>query len=177
MTIAEYKQEHDLTLKALTDELRVIDPRIDMPLVSKMVNGIVRPSETIQQYLDWVPPETLFANTLGGFSSKLEVDIASIIFKTISEHSKANPATRELLRIRTGKPDRVVRRGIEELRRRGVRIVSQSGHYGYWLDSKGGGYEAMRSEMRAKAFSLLATIAKMNANELEGQMTWGELRG
>ena len=98
------------------------------------------------------------------------------IYKCIEEHSISNPATRELLRIKTGKDDRVVRMGIEDLRNNhNIKIVSWSGRYGYWLDSKGGGFDRMKAEMRAKAFSILRTLSNMEG-ELEGQVQWQDIQ-
>ena len=94
-----------------------------------------------------------------------------IIYKVISEHTIAFPATKDTLKIWTGKNDRTIRKGIEELRNMGIKIIALSDRYGYWLDSKGGGYDRMKAEMKARAFSILQTLSRMDG-ELEGQIKW-----
>ena len=175
MTVREYKELHNLTLKALVDEFQQVDPRVDMPLVSKMVNGICGPSEVLQAYIDEMP-ERVFANSPHGLFDGPDSTFLEKLYMAIEAHSIAYPATREYLRVYTGRSDRQVRMGIEELRNRGARIISQSGRYGYWLDSKGGGYDTMRNEMRSKAFSILRTLGRMN-QELEGQVRWDAEHG
>lgn len=109
-------------------------------------------------------------------STRVDKSTLRVIYQVIARHTIAFPATREELKIWTGKGDRMIRIGIEELRNMGIKIVSLSDRYGYWLDSKGGGYDRMKAEMRARAFSILKTLARMDG-ELEGQFSWDAERG
>lgn len=179
MTVRQYKNLKGLTLEALTNELRVVEPRLDMPLVSRMVNDIIAPNETVQMYIN------LHSEGVANESARVcdqnkppeDDDFLRRLYREIFVCSRTIPASRAMLAGYLGVSDRVVRKGIEELRRRGYRIVSLSGHYGYWLDTDGGGYEQMRSEMRKKALSILSTIKAMDDRELEGQLSWDEVHG
>lgn len=176
MTVRMYKDLKGITLEALTDELRIIEPRLDMPLVSRMVNGIVAPNENVQQYIN-LHSEGFANESVSVPESELDDEFLERLLKEIRVCSRTIPASRAMLCGYLGKSDRDIRRGIEELRKRGYRIVSNSGHYGYWLDESGGGYDRMRAEMRKKALSMLATIKAMDGKELEGQLSWDEVRG
>lgn len=175
MTVRMYKEFKGITLEALTDELRTIEPRLDMPLVSRMVNGIVAPNEDVQQYIDLYTEGV--ANENISVQESLDDSFLEQLLREIRVCSRMIPASRAMLCGYLGKPDRTIRKGIEELRRRGYRIISDSGHYGYWLDENGGGYDHMRAEMRKKALSILQTIRAMDGKELEGQLIWEEVLG
>lgn len=108
--------------------------------------------------------------------SRVDKPTLRAIYKTIARHTISYPATKAELKIWTGKKDRVIRRGIEDLRNMGIKIVSLSDRYGYWLDSKGGGYDRMKAEMRSRAFAILRTISRMDG-ELEGQLEWDAEHG
>ena len=169
MTVREFKERRGVTLEQLTNEFRTIEPKLDMPLVSRMVTGVVNPSDAVQEYINLYTEG--FAN-MDYADDPLEELFLQDLLTEVSRFSIAYPCDRRHLVLKFGKPDRTIRRGIEELRRRGNRIVSNAGRYGYWLDSKGGGYDRMRSEMRSKAFSILKTLNAMDRKELEGQITW-----
>lgn len=124
--------------------------------------------------IDGVSPSEI-PEVIDQTDTKTDKDTLKTIYKVIAEHSIAFPATRETLKIWTGKGDRGVRRGIEELRGMGIKIVALSDRYGYWLDSKGGGYDRMKAEMRSRAFNILKTLAKMDG-ELEGQFSWQDIQ-
>lgn len=176
MTVRMYKDLKGITLEALTDELRTVEPRLDMPLVSRMVNGIVAPNEDVQLYIN-LHSEGFANERVSIPEPALDDAFLNRLLTEIRVCSRTIPASRAMLAGYLGKSDRDVRKGIEELRKRGYRIISDSGHYGYWLDEHGGGYDRMRAEMRKKALSMLSTIRAMDKGELEGQLSWEEVRG
>lgn len=138
------------------------------------IRGIDRAPMGLRYGIDGVSPEE-FPECIDKVPTTTDKATLKTIYKVISEHSIAFPATRETLKIWTGKNDRAIRKGIEELRGMGIKIVALSDRYGYWLDSNGGGYDRMKAEMRSRAFSLLRTISQMDG-ELEGQFSWQDIQ-
>ena len=182
MTLKEYKITNNLSNRELTNELRSIQPELDEPMVSRIVSGVVRPSEKVEEYINTKSFEKVFANDfdglLDGESINIPVNDKTVIespflqdlYIEISKGTMDRPATRGQLKhhFRTG--DRVVRRGIEELRNAGVKVVSHSDKHGYWLND---GYDAFRSQMLKKAYTIIRTIKAMDSR-LEGQFEWAD---
>lgn len=178
--VREYKEQKNLRLADLKAELEPIQS-LDLPTLSRIVNGAVRPNLEVELYIASKAFETASETGFDTSSIKISVfDKNSLkspflqnLYDAIACKSEHNPATREYLREKLGVPDRAVRKGIEELRRSGVRVVSLSDRYGYWLDDD---YIRFRSQMLGKAFTILKTVKAMD-EVAEGQLRWGEPRG
>ena len=64
-----------------------------------------------------------------------------------------------------------IRMVIRELRLKGIRICSDPGHRGYWLEEHGGGYEITRNQMLSRAFRIFEVVRAMDGNK-DGQYEW-----
>lgn len=67
-----------------------------------------------------------------------------------------------------------IRTVIRELRLKGIRICSDPGHKGYWLEEHGGGYEVTRNQMLSRAFRILEVVKAMDHNQ-DGQFEWDSI--
>jgi len=91
------------------------------------------------------------------------------IYTACVHADKEHPATREQLRRVTGMPDRTVRKEIELLRKKGIRICSTTGKAGYWLAKTEAEYKDFRRNYGSRLWEGIRTLRAMD-NATEGQM-------
>lgn len=176
--VKEYKEKNNLRLADLQRELADIQ-NIDIPTLSRIVSGTVRPSLEIEQYIAAKAFETGADSgedadriNISTFNkNSLKSPFLRSLYEEIGTGTKWKPKTREDLCRALRVPDRAVRKGIEELRRQGVRVVSLSDRYGYWLDDD---YLKFRQQMLSKAYTILKTVKVMDESA-EGQQEWVQL--
>ena len=182
MTLKMYKEIKGLSNKALTEELKVVQPGLDEPLVSRMVNGVVRPSQAVEDYVAEMLEKAI---AIGSGASLQQIGIVyrpegltpleSQIFERASNATRYDPVSRRELVYLTNACDRVVRECIESIRRKGGRICSGSGRKGYWVARTDAEYLEFRREYISRIRSLAGTLKAMD-EVVEGQISWGEAR-
>lgn len=151
MTMKEYRMLKGLKQTALAVELQGVCPGIDASLISKIENGMVKPSEQIQMYLDMAsetsPDDlqvTFDAISDGGgliyqadAETPLKTEILSSrhewLYKLIAAADSEHPAERDYLAGNLGINDRDLRIMIQELRNAGCWIYSSGKSKGYWI--------------------------------------------
>ena len=163
MTLAEYRKLRGITQPKLAEELSEITPGIDAPLISKMERGICAPSLEIQEYLD--AQEAIIGQDVIELNGT-EADI----FYALLPCSYDNRRTRQELSIMTKMSDRAVRRTIENMRLKGIRICSDSDYAGYYITTDESEYMMFRGTMIARLKSLAKTIKAMD-NYTKGQIS------
>ena len=185
MDLKEYKETNNISNRDLTAELKKVQPELDEPLVSRMVKGVVRPSQAVEDYIASKTLEKVFANTSAGFSEGASVDVSTFsvkdlktpflqqLYLEIAKGSMWAPATRQQLCHALNANDRAIRAGIEDLRNSKVKVISFSDRHGYWLND---GYAKFRRQMLAKAYTIIRTIRRMDGIT-EGQLEWVERLG
>lgn len=156
MTLSEYRKLKGLTQPKLAEELAEITPGIDAPLVSKMERGICQPSIEIQEYLD--AQEAIIGQDVIELNPT-EADI----FMALLPCSYENRLTRQELVIKTGLSDRMVRRTIENMRLKGIRVCSDSDYAGYYIASDQSEYMMFRGTLIARLKSLAKTVRAMDS--------------
>lgn len=182
MTLKEYKEWRGITNKALAEELKAVQPELDAPLVSRMVTGVVRPSEAVEKYVSEMLEKAIAIGSDGVSDDKGIVyrpddltPLESAIFDRLINTSKWDPATRRELVFLTKADDRTVRDCILSIRKKGGRVCSNSGRYGYWLAKSDADYREFRKEYVSRIRSLAETLRAMDGIA-EGQISWGEAR-
>ena len=183
MTVREYKDLRHFTNRQLTADLRQVAPGLDEPIVSRMVSGLVGPSEEVAEYIDSVV-ERVFAigsdMLFGASGASYRPDNLSVveseIFDRLAKGTKYYPVTKHELCMMTGMSDRQVRRTIENIRKKGGRVCTSSRHFGYWIARNASDYAMVRADYLARIKSLSETVRAMDS-VLAGQITWEEQRG
>lgn len=166
MDIREYRRKRNLTQPQLAEELKKVVEGIDAPLISKMEKGLCEPPLVIRAYLDAKEKEL----------DRIQIELTPVQGNILSEimlASKDAPCSRKWLAIASGMTDRTVRREIEQMRKRGIRICSDSKSYGYWLAKSETEYKDFRKEIYGRAMTLLQTVSAMD-NYTEGQVSLGD---
>lgn len=183
MTVREYKDLRHFTNRQLTADLRQVAPGLDEPIVSRMVSGLVGPSEEVAEYIDKAA-EKVFAIGSDAFfgesgTSYRPADLTAVewaIYERLERATKYFPVSRRELCVMTGMSDRQVRRTIENIRKKGGRVCTSSRHYGYWIARNASDYAMVRADYLARIKSLSETVKAMDS-VLAGQITWEEQRG
>ena len=100
MTIQEYKDRSGLTVRQLADELKTVEPRLRYPDVSRMLTGVVEPSEIIRAYISGkvVATASNGGNEEEWATISLEEEIVSNrrfseVYKIIRAADRDHPAT------------------------------------------------------------------------------------
>lgn len=176
--VKEYKDVNGLRLADLQRELADIQD-IDIPTLSRIVSGVVRPNQKVEEYIasklfqtgSNEGKHTPRINISTFDKNSLKSDFLIALYDEIAKGNRYKPITREEMCRALKVPDRSIRRGIEELRRAGVRVVSLSDRYGYWLNDD---YIKFRQQMISKASTILKTVRAMD-NVVEGQQEWQQL--
>lgn len=147
MTIAEYRKLKGLKQTELAEELRDICPGIDAALISKIENGVCRPSIEVEAYIN-AASDDLQAGSEGlygipwvnsppdlktGLKTEIPTEQMEVLYRQIEKASSKSPATRDSLSRALGITDREVRDRIQDLRNSGCWIYSSSNSNGYWL--------------------------------------------
>lgn len=182
--VKEYRKAKGISQKELADELRPIVPTIDNVLISKMETGACSPSYEVMEYLfsafangvseekDWW---TINSST-NEFPPLKMSNSAYAVLRALGDRTKESAASRQELSNLTGICDRNVRAAIEELRKNGFRIMSNSRSKGYWIARTSEEYRELRNEYIARIRSCTQTLKAMDES-VPGQMTIGGLHG
>ena len=163
MTLKEYRLKNRMTVRKLTEELKAIDSRFTMSMVSNMENGVVEPPEEVKVWL---------AKKQIEMSEEPLSEAEDIVLRYLTGHYKDDPIARSTLKYWTGLTDRVMRDAIEKLRNRGYWIVN--GIYGgYYLTNDPKDLEYWVRKERARASSINKTVRAM-LSRMPGQMEMGK---
>lgn len=176
MTIAEYKRLTGKTNRELAEEFKAIQPMMDEPLVSRIINGVVEPSAALSEYVDDASAKVFDSAELEVYRPKDLTPLEGRIFDYLKHGSRMFPVGRQELVAYTGINDRKVRELIASIRRKGGRVCTSSQHYGYWLAKDAYDYRELRREYVARIKSLSQTLKSMDG-VLVGQLEWEEELG
>lgn len=173
-----YKESNSLRLTDLQEEFSKVQPGIDIPTISRMVNGVVRPTEEVEAYIAFkvfaspsdARKEEQWAITSLAEETGLNERFLHV-YQIIKEASKDNPATYSRLMLRTGKSRREIQSLISEMREQGVPIVSYTGKTGFWLAEDEADMKNLIGmyEKQAKKSLLIASRLK---GSCRGQLQW-----
>lgn len=158
MTLKEYRQKRGMTLKDLSEELKELDPRITVPLLSYMENGVVETPDSVKEFLARkrvIVEEPLTENE-------------DIVLRCLTGHFKDSPMERGDLKYWSGLPDRIVRKAIEGLRNRGYWILNDG--YGYYLTNDREELKRWLAVYTARARSVFKTAGAM-LDRMDGQLS------
>lgn len=90
---------------------------------------------------------------------EFESSMEALIYALLSRLDKGKSLTRSELNAQTGIPDRTIRKIIEDLRQKGVPVVSSS-YGGYHIATDMEEYSAWRKKEMARAKSILYTLSQ-----------------
>ena len=85
-----------------------------------------------------------------------------VLLDYLQTANRNHPRSRWELRMLTGKPDRAIRKEIEELRKQGHKICSDSHGKGYWVAKNESDYKKFRKEYMGRVNSMLGTVKAMD---------------
>lgn len=162
MTLKEYRTANKLTVRKLTEELKTVDPRFTMAMVSNMENGVVEPPERVKAWL---------AGKQIAMNEDPLTEEEDIVIRCLTSHHKDNPIERGDLKFWTGLTDRVMRKAIEGLRNRGYWILNDG--YGYYITFNKEDLEPWINKERARARSINRTVQAM-LSRVSGQTEMGK---
>lgn len=162
MTLKEYRTANKLTVRKLTEELKTVDPRFTMAMVSNMENGVVEPPERVKAWL---------AGKQIAMNEDPLTEEEDIVIRCLTGHNKDNPIARGDLKFWTGLTDRVMRKAIEGLRNRGYWILNDG--YGYYITFNKDDLEPWINKERARARSINRTVQAM-LSRVSGQTEMGK---
>lgn len=152
MTIKEYRLNKGLTQKALCEELSKVFTGIDIPLISKMESGICEPNISLQAYLD--------ANAV---EDDYELSTTqALILERLKKTTPNDRLSRKELSILISTDDRDARREIVSMRKKGVRIGTDSSKGGYYLIESEEEYKALRNEYVRRISDMASTLKAMD---------------
>lgn len=162
MTLKEYRTANKLTVRKLTEELKTVDSRFTMAMVSNMENGVVEPPERVKAWL---------AGKQIAMNEDPLTEEEDIVIRCLTGHQKDNPIERGDLKFWTGLTDRVMRKAIEGLRNRGYWILNDG--YGYYITFNKDDLEPWINKERARARSINRTVQAM-LSRVNGQTEMGK---
>ena len=162
MTLKEYRSANKLTVRKLTEELKTVDPRFSMAMVSNMENGVVEPPEGVKAWL---------AGKQIAMHEDPLTEEEDIVLRCLAGHFKDKPMEREELKYWTGLSDRIMRKAIEGLRNRGYWILNDG--YGYYITFNKEDLEPWINKERARARSINRTVQAM-LSRVNGQTEMGK---
>lgn len=162
MTLKEYRTANKLTVRKLTEELKTVDPRFTMAMVSNMENGVVEPPERVKAWL---------AGKQIAMNEDPLTEEEDIVIRCLTGHFKDKPMEREELKYWTGLSDRIMRKAIEGLRNRGYWILNDG--YGYYITFNKDDLEPWINKERARARSINRTVQAM-LSRVNGQTEMGK---
>ena len=181
MTVKEFKEISHLSNKDLTALLKKVQPELDEPLVSRMVSGVIGPSEAVEKFIQEtlckafaIESDEILYDRWRTISTDEEVRSNrrfSTVYEEISKGSENDPVTYTWLVHRTGLSRRAIQGLISEMRSMGIPIVSHTGNKGFWLAEN---EQDMRHligmyEKQAKRSLMIANRLRGNCGE---QLTW-----
>lgn len=150
MTIKEYKDTNGLTLGELYEQVKPIEPKITVPLLSYMCQGFIQETPTI---MAWLSKRE---------ESSLTPTEASVLLYL---KEKGETVSRRELRDVTKLPDRQSRRVIESLRSKGEWIVTGDEGYGYKYTTDRKELEEFLWAYTARSKTIFRNAAAMGAND------------
>lgn len=149
MTIKEFKESNGMTLGELYEQVKPVEPKITIPLLSYMCSGFI--SET--------PAITAWLNKQSG-SPLTETE--AIVLLYLKENGTV---TRRQLKDVTKMTDRQSRKVIESLRSKGAWIVTGDGGYGYKYTTDRRELEEFLWVYTARSKTIFRNAAAMGAND------------
>lgn len=130
---------------------------IDRALISKMETGLCEPSAELREWLRKAcaqpsdEPNSITWVTLRDAEKRLlNGELQAQIYKALETSSFDYPVTRTVLRLRTGRSDRKIRKAIADMRQAGILIVASSSGQGYWLAQTDEDIAILRHEYTAR---------------------------
>lgn len=140
MTLEEYRALEGITQQEMAMRLKPICPGMTRSLVSYIENGWAMPTPEVTEWLNEACLQAIGErNTEGGTDhpSDREKALKSPFWAEIYSILESAPigerVSRVMLRIRTGRTDRIIRDAIHGMREDGIFICSSSRESGYWL--------------------------------------------
>lgn len=173
-----------ISVKAVREELGLKQTElaemlgVDAPLISKLENGVVLPSQTMVETLEKALAShsdarkgdgsiNYSATPINPFKTRINGYELEELYEIFTYTSRSQPLTRSQLEVIWGLPDRSVRARIKEMQDCGCRIVSSE--KGYYLARTPEEYEIYRKREKARARAIDRKIAAMDRN-LPGQI-------
>lgn len=164
MNIKQRRLELGLTLADVAAACREVDPRIDVPMVSRFESGVCLPTEAVWKCIlctlqiaetdDYAEDGCLSApreKPLKTPPAWIEAFAANIPF------GKCKAVSRQMLCDKTGLSDRQMRRMIEQARRWGYVIVNDGDGTGYYQSDCIADIEAQYNRETSRAMAILTT--------------------
>lgn len=139
MNLKEMRLSKGLKQSDLLEVVRMVDPRIDKSLLSKIENGVVLPTPEVESaILSWLQPlqnpfesvegKTVSPNTKVAEKPNMEAEM----IVNLIPHGWENAITRRELVQLTGLTDREIRRRIHDARDLGYIIINNQDGCGYY---------------------------------------------
>lgn len=182
--VKQARMKLGLSQAELAAELSKTYPGIDRSLISKLEMGYCEPTASVREWLLKACEQPFDGSneqrwtTLRESEKKLlKTELQTQIYSVLESCSEDNPATRRMLRIKTGRSDRVNRRAIEEMRAEGILITSSSSWYGYWLARTDRDVRILTREYTSrlrKILKILRVIQSICPNQLVMEVYFGE---
>ena len=89
-----------------------------------------------------------------------------ILFDRLNNATADKPVCRIRYGFETGMHERSFRSAVEEMRKQGIRVVSNNGGGGYWVAKTTAEYITFRNQQMARVRSILETVKAMDGNLL-----------
>lgn len=155
MTLKEYRLSKRLTQTELAAEISKDIPGIDRALISKIETGLCEPSSAIRIWLFKACAQAskelkgqTWATLRETEKKALKTDLQAQIYEMLEKADRS--VSRNMLRIRTGRSDRQIRKAISEMRAAGILIVTTSSGKGYWLAQTDNDLRLLKREYQSR---------------------------
>jgi transcriptional regulator with XRE-family HTH domain len=176
MTVKEYREALNMTQTELAEEMSKDIPSMSRPIISLIENGVVEPTQEVIEWLEKVCIQRFNArksesNIIRQSDPKnaLIGDLEHRVYNRLESLKDGERVTRSELCRLCNTSDRIVRRTIEDMRAKGIRIASGGGMAGYFLAKTESEYKHFEVEYLSRAFTALKTASAMRSN-INGQM-------
>lgn len=164
MNIKQRRLELGLTLADVAAACREVDPRIDVPMVSRFESGVCLPTEEVRKRILCtlqIPQDEEHIED-GCLSILREKPLKSppewiVAFVAHIPFGKCKAVSRQMLCDRTGLSDRQMRKMIEQARRYGFVIVNDGDGAGYYQSDCIADIEAQYNRETSRAMAILTT--------------------
>ena len=152
--LKERRQELGLTQEAVSNVLKLADPRMDVSMVSRFENGVCLPTEEVMTALEAVLRTD--RGYLYGEEEKAETPQRTAeteIISALIPYGRRNAITREALAAAMHTTDRKMRKAVAEAKRQGVMICNDG--EGYYQSDELGDLHRQYKRETARAMSIL----------------------
>ncbi len=169
MSIKEKRTALGMTQPEVCAKLREVDPRMDVPMYSKIENGQALPTPRVLEAL-----ESILQATRSELLSADELDVMEAVeactpqlsaeaMRVVSAipYGREHAVTRLMLESRLQMPDRKIRAHIEDARRAGIFILNLPDSAGYYRSDDLDEIETQYRIDRARALSVLSRLTPM----------------